>query len=162
MVYPIQLKYLDKNDVELFSPVKFPVDVYVLGVWPLVRGHDVNPEMKPLISSREWKWAPMHSGSLPAQPGTWAAFLVVSAWPRRPAFCRQFIIDKSSKQHLVQVFVFLGSIAYALGYWLCSLEAGTCEILVPLWILERTGESSSGESGMAQCKEGHSQPSLST
>jgi len=60
------------------SPAKFPVGAEVPGVWPPVRGHKVNPEMKSLVSSRGWKWALLHGGSLPAQSGVWAASLVVS------------------------------------------------------------------------------------
>lgn len=53
-------------------------------------------------------------------------------------------------------FGFLGSIAQALGYVLCSLKVGMCEILGLPLILESDGDGD-GESRMAQCEEGRSQ-----
>ena len=80
--------------------------------------------MKSLVSSREWKRVLLHGGSLPAQSGNWAASLVVSA---------------------LETCFLKGSIAQALGYRLCYLKAGTCEILVLPLILERSSDGSSQE-----------------
>lgn len=119
-----------------------------------MREHEVNPEMKSLVSSREWKWDLLHGGSLSAQSGNWAASLVVSALETG------FLQAHSNRPNLLSAnstwfrvgFAFLGSIIQVLGYRLCSLEAGTCETLVLLLILERS-DGSSGEK-----QDGHSQP----
>lgn len=97
-----------------------------------MREHKVNSEMKSMVSRREWKWALLHSGSLPAQSVNWGTSMVVSllemwflqAFSNRP----KLLLD-----HRIWFRVVLGFFFIVFGKYCSSF--GLFAVLSQVWYM---------------------------